>query len=123
MAIMAHSSACFRASASVAAGYTGLRMRSELLTLRWENVDLARKTLTIIGAYAKNGRVRVVPLNSLVYDALSRLPTRNGCLQRLAASRINRYAGSPPRARRRDSRASPRTPCGIRLRFGYWRTE
>lgn len=37
--------------------YTGLRLRSELLTLRWQNVDLARRILTIIGAYAKNGRV------------------------------------------------------------------
>ena len=54
--------------------YTGLRMRSELLTLRWENVDLVRKTLTIMGAYAKNGKVRTVPLNSVVYDALSQHP-------------------------------------------------
>ena len=30
--------------------------------------------MTIIGAYAKNGRVRTVPLNSVVYDALSRHP-------------------------------------------------
>ena len=32
--------------------YTGLRMRSELLTLRWENLDLTRRTLTVVGAYA-----------------------------------------------------------------------
>jgi integrase len=54
--------------------YTGLRMRSELLTLKWENVDLSHRTLTIVSAYAKNGRVRTVPLNSLVLDALTRLP-------------------------------------------------
>lgn len=54
--------------------YCGPRMRSELLTLRWENVDLAHRTLTIIGAYAKNGKARTVPLNSLVHDALTRHP-------------------------------------------------
>ncbi|MDI3462685.1 MAG: hypothetical protein OJF50_001506 [Nitrospira sp.] len=41
--------------------YTGVRLRSGLLTLRWKNVDLARRILTIIGAYAKNGRVRTIP--------------------------------------------------------------
>lgn len=32
--------------------------------------------MTIIGAYAKNGRIRTVPLNSLVHEALTRTPTR-----------------------------------------------
>lgn len=41
--------------------YTGLRLRSELLTLRWQNVDLAWRILTIMGAYAKNGCVRTIP--------------------------------------------------------------
>jgi integrase len=54
--------------------YCGVRMRSELLTLRWENVDLAHRTLTIIGAYAKNGRARTLCLNSVVHDALTRHP-------------------------------------------------
>lgn len=54
--------------------YCGPRMKSELLTLRWENVDLAHRTLTIIGAYAKNGEARTVPLNSLVHEALTRHP-------------------------------------------------
>lgn len=54
--------------------YCGPRMRSELLTLKWENVDLVHRTLTIIGGYAKNGKPRTVPLNSLVHDALTRHP-------------------------------------------------
>ena len=66
--------------------YCGPRMRSEALTLKWENVDLAHRTLTIIGGYAKNGKPRTVPLNSLVHEALERHPrsgewvftTRNG---------------------------------------------
>jgi len=54
--------------------HCGPRMRSELLTLKWDNLDLGRKTLTVIGAYAKNGKVRVVPLNSTVLAALERHP-------------------------------------------------
>ena len=37
-------------------------------------MDLALKILTINGAYAKNGRVRSVPRNFLVKDALTRHP-------------------------------------------------
>lgn len=52
--------------------YCGVRMRSELLTLRWENLD--HNTLTVAAAFSKNGRMRVVPLNSTVRDALDRHP-------------------------------------------------
>lgn len=41
---------------------TGLRMRSEALTLTWEDLDLDRARLTVRAAHAKNGRARVIPL-------------------------------------------------------------
>jgi len=52
----------------------GLRLKSEALTLRWADVDLARKTLTVAAAYAKSGTSRTVSLNSVVLAALNRLP-------------------------------------------------
>lgn len=52
----------------------GLRLKSEALTLRWDNVDVVRRTLTVAAAYAKNGTSRTVSLNSVVLAALSRLP-------------------------------------------------
>jgi integrase len=42
---------------------TGLR-RSELFHLRWEDVDLEAKWLTVHGASAKNGQTRRIPLNA-----------------------------------------------------------
>jgi integrase len=53
--------------------YTGLRIKAELLHLRWVDVDLKRGELTVQAAYAKNGTTRNVPLNSLVREALGRL--------------------------------------------------
>jgi len=53
--------------------YTGLRIRSEALTLRWEDIDLRRNLLSVAAAYAKSGEARVVPLNSIVQEALGRL--------------------------------------------------
>lgn len=54
--------------------HCGLRLKSEALTLRWADVDLVRRTLTVAAAYAKSGTSRTVSLNSVVLDALSRLP-------------------------------------------------
>ena len=54
--------------------HTGLRLNAEALQLRWEDVDLRRGQLTVQAAYAKNGKTRTVPLNSVVRAALDRLP-------------------------------------------------
>lgn len=49
--------------------YTGLRLRSEALTLEWQDVNLNRGMLIVQAAYAKNGESRTVPLKSLVRNA------------------------------------------------------
>ncbi len=51
----------------------GLRIQAEALQLRWEDVDLRRGLLTVQAAYAKNGKMRSVPLNSIVRAALEQL--------------------------------------------------
>lgn len=53
--------------------YTGLRVKSEALTLRWRSVDLKRRLVTVEAAYAKNGETRSVDLNSTVREALERM--------------------------------------------------
>ena len=54
--------------------HSGLRLRSEALILRWSDVDLFRRSVTVSAAYAKSGQTRTVPLNSIVRAALERLP-------------------------------------------------
>jgi integrase len=56
--------------------YCGLRLKSEALTLKWQDIDLGRRTLTVLAAFAKTGNTRSVPLHSLVVAALERLPRR-----------------------------------------------
>ena len=51
----------------------GLRLSSEGLTLRWDAIDLVKRRLTILNAYSKNKRSRVIPLNSFALDALTKL--------------------------------------------------
>ncbi|MEO7863579.1 MAG: site-specific integrase [Nitrospirales bacterium] len=55
----------------------GLRLKSEALTLRWPDVDMGRRTLTVAAAYAKSGTSRTVSLNSVILNALARLPKRS----------------------------------------------
>jgi len=55
----------------------GLRLKSEALTLRWADVDMGRRSLTVAAAYAKNGTSRTVSLNSVILGALARLPKRS----------------------------------------------
>jgi integrase len=52
----------------------GLRLKSEALTLRWEDIDAVRRTVTVQASYAKSGQTRTVSLNSVVLAALNRLP-------------------------------------------------
>jgi len=51
----------------------GLRLKSGALTLRWADVDVMRRTLTVAAAYAKSRTSRTVSLNSLMLATLSRL--------------------------------------------------
>ena len=55
--------------------HCGLRLQSEALTLKWSDVDLSRRIVTVQAGYAKSGQTRSVPLNSAVHAALSRLKT------------------------------------------------
>ena len=56
--------------------HTGLRLRSEALTLRWEYVDLRRKQLTVEASYAKSGETRMVNLNSVALSTLQKLKSQ-----------------------------------------------
>jgi integrase len=56
--------------------YSGLRLLSEALTLRWADVDLRRGLLTVQAAYAKSGKTRTVPLNTILRRALETLRQR-----------------------------------------------
>ncbi len=51
---------------------TGMR-RSELLALRWSDIDLSRRTATL--HTSKNGEGRIVPLSSRAAEVLHALPT------------------------------------------------
>ena len=50
--------------------HTGLRLKSEALTLRWASVSLERGAVTVDAAYAKNKETRTVKLNSTIRAAL-----------------------------------------------------
>lgn len=56
--------------------YCGVRLKSEGLTLRWADIDFTRGLLSVQSAWAKNGKMRGVPMNSLVREALGRLPKK-----------------------------------------------
>lgn len=60
--------------------HCGLRVRSEALTLRWNDLDFKRRTVTVQAAYAKTGITRSVPMNSAVRAALEQLPRRGECV-------------------------------------------
>lgn len=58
--------------------YAGLRVASEALTLRWEDVDLRRGLVTVQAAYAKSGKTRSVPLHPKLKAALVALRPAQG---------------------------------------------
>src|SRR5262249_51959869 len=74
--------------------YTGVRIHSEALTLRWADVDLRRGLLTVQSAYAKSGKTRTVPLNRPALAALRALRERSGDRELVFARRD----GSPSRS-------------------------
>jgi len=49
---------------------TGARP-GEIFTLRWENVDLDNRSITLDAAFTKTGQTRYIPLNDTAFDALS----------------------------------------------------
>jgi len=53
----------------ITALHTGFR-KSELLSLRWADVDFRRQTITVRAAYAKNGEARSVPMTAVLTDTL-----------------------------------------------------
>jgi integrase len=53
--------------------HTGVRLRSEGLSLIWQDVDLERRRLTVQSIYAKNRTSRVIPLSAPLVVALARL--------------------------------------------------
>ena len=50
--------------------YCGLRIQREALTLRWGAVDMAPGLLTVESAYAKSGKSRTIPMNSIVRESV-----------------------------------------------------
>ena len=49
---------------------TGMR-KSEILDLRWENIDLDNRAITI--RKSKNNEIRIIPINELLYGVLKKL--------------------------------------------------
>ena len=59
--------------------YTGLRWNAELLSLKWDDVDLKHRQLSVIPAWSKNHERRVVSLNGPAVGLLAQLKaTRRG---------------------------------------------
>jgi integrase len=50
---------------------TGMR-KSEILRLRWQDIDLEQRKITIMNS--KNNEVRTIPINDTLYKELKRLP-------------------------------------------------
>jgi integrase len=53
---------------------TGLRL-GEILSLQWDNVDLNQKVIVV--AHSKNGKVRKIPINKVLFSTLDNLKREN----------------------------------------------
>lgn len=51
---------------------TGMR-QGELFSLAWENIDLPRKTITVLSSHSKGNTTRVIPLNAEALAVLSEI--------------------------------------------------
>lgn len=69
--------------------HTGLRSRSEILTLRWDCVDMRRRVVTV--EKSKTRKVRTVPLNDVAYGVLKEI--RAG--KNVHIERVFVYNGKP----------------------------
>ncbi len=58
--------------------YSGLRVRSKVLTLKPDCIDLKHRTVTIEGAYSKNKRTRTLPMHSALVEVFERLLQTKG---------------------------------------------
>jgi integrase len=54
---------------------TALR-KNEIRTLRWQQIDLLERTLTVVRTKTEGGSHRVIPLNSVAYSTLVRWSRR-----------------------------------------------
>jgi integrase len=63
---------------------TGLR-RGEMMSLRWEDVDLASLVINVPGEITKSGRPRSIPANGASLEALRELKERAGRGERVLA--------------------------------------
>ena len=57
--------------------YSGLRVRSEALTLQKVDVDFRLRTLTVQAAHAKNGETKTVPISSELIEPLKQQMKRS----------------------------------------------
>lgn len=60
----------------VLALHTGMR-KGEILSLKWPQLDFAKRTIFVVEAKSEQGR-RYIPMNDTVHDLLSRLPRKRG---------------------------------------------
>jgi hypothetical protein len=69
------------------------RAESEALTLRWEAIDLKRKTLTGQAVYAKNKETRSIPMNAVLRSAFEQMYADSdaGRSQQRAGNQINSH--------------------------------